>query len=676
MLNNQAQAVGRERHRLEFFRPDQIIFLVTHVPTSNEPVPDVDLRAWVVNLKSNIDQVAGFADKRAKEFVADLCDQTNDDEHLPEETLKEWSGNLRRELKRRRWKLVNPPPRSYSFPPVNRDEVADVPSEYQQELFPDDAFSIIACNVEEMESDDDTNSSPKKGNKDKEDLEKVNQKRIVTKHNLLTLITDLDAPDSRKNLNTDILTVQAVTPNWIASGGKSDSGGTGGPGGEPRLYKDSDIAAQIPYCFKDLIDKLSNAGSYNSEQGVNLYGDGNGVDVVILDTAPSEDDLVLAYKELVERKETGKEHPIVKNLLETDGLLNIDRATFEERRRMRNTSLNKHGYKMTDHGLFIAGIINSVVPNATIHLIEVLNQFGVGDIESIARGFARAHAIYRKSKRHLVVNCSLCLDLPHLLEEFAYSETDEELIASTEKEFERMLRERMLEEMNQLKKDNPDADEHSLWDDLRWVIELRVMCERLGRIGRQVVAAAGNDSKKKDNGQRHARIARYPAAFTKVLGVGALPKGAGPKANGRYEASSFSNLADNPVINGIMALGGEPGARRGILGLYLGEFPESRREADETTDTETDRINNRIGWAQVPSNNKNGWAWWAGTSFATPILTAVIASVLSGPERPTTTQKALKLLYNAAVIVEFLTGQGEDGIPSSVRQDVNPLLQD
>ena len=244
-----------------------------------------------------------------------------------------------------------------------------------------------------------------------------------------------------------------------------------------------------------------------------------------------------------------------------------------------------------------------------------------------------------------------------------------------------MLRERMNQEMAELQKQNPEADAHSLRNDLRWVIKLRVMCERLGRLGRQVVAAAGNDSWKKKDGQRHAQSARYPAAFTKVLGVGALPQG-DPTRN-RHEASSFSNLGDDPVINGIMTLGGEPGARKGVLGLYLGEFPESRGEAGQTPDDEDEngiqpeanRTNNKLGWAQVPSNNKNGWAWWAGTSFATPILTAVIASVLSGPRSPTTTQNALTLLYDVDVIVESRREHEEDRIPSSVKQDVNPLLQ-
>ena len=56
--------------------------------------------------------------------------------------------------------------------------------------------------------------------------------------------------------------------------------------------------------------------------------------------------------------------------------------------------------------------------------------------------------------------------------------------------------------------------------------------------------------------------------------------------------------------------------------------------------------------------NCTKWAWWAGTSFATPILTGVIAAVLSCLNGPDTTQEAVELLIqqpqlpNQKIIVE------------------------
>jgi hypothetical protein len=97
--------------------------------------------------------------------------------------------------------------------------------------------------------------------------------------------------------------------------------------------------------------------------------------------------------------------------------------------------------------VWIAGIINSIVPDATIHLIEVLNQFGVGDLETISSSFARAYSIYRRRKRPIVVNASLCLDVPDLIEEFAYREGDDETIEDIEKQFERELRRKMSKDL-------------------------------------------------------------------------------------------------------------------------------------------------------------------------------------------------------------------------------------
>jgi hypothetical protein len=685
MLNDQAQANRRrEVRRLEFFRLDQIIFLVTHRPAPIEPVPDMDLRTWVAKLSSDVSQREEFSKMRARDFVAGLCD----DEHLPAKQLNDWTRNLTGQLRERGWNLVDPQPRSYSFPPVSSDEVAGIPSAYQQELFPNDAFSIIACNVEEI---DPTGSGAKSSNpaaddEDEGDRAKGNRKRVVIKQHLRDLISNLDEIGSRKDLSFAGLTVQAVTPNWIASSGKSDTGGTGGPGGEPVPYTDTVRSKRIRYYFSGLVSKLKN--EEKDPKRTNLYGEGENVDVVILDTAPSGDDLVFAYKELVLLKRPAEKHPLLKSLLETDSLLKLYHATLEERRRMGNISLNRHGYKMTDHGLFIAGIINSIVPKATIHLIEVLNQFGAGDIETISRGLAKAFGIYRREQRKLVVNCSLCLDVPDLLKDFAYRESPDESIEPVEKEFEEELRKQMEDEMDQLKQENPTADPKRLQEALRWLMHLRVMCERLGRVGCQIVAAAGNDSEKKADGKRHAQSARYPAAYIKVIGVGALPKG--DLTGTRHEASSFSNLADKPEQNGIMTLGGESGARKGVLGLYLGEFPEVSQETGPTTppddddllaqdepmvQAEADPANAQLGWTQSPSNNKNGWAWWSGTSFATPILTATIASVLSAPSPSRTTQDALGRLYSEGVIQNKLTKEEEDGVPSSVKQDVNPLLQ-
>lgn len=599
-MSNQSQA-GKPEHRLDFFRPNQIAFLVTHQPTADQPVPD---------------------------------------DHLPEGILRGWADTLNRrlsenDLSEKGWRLAaDKPLRSYSFPEVSDDESANVPEEDQDEKIKD-PFSIIVSNVER-------NGFPSEP--------VTTEDRVEAKLALLELISTLDQGEERKRMTSafPVLPIQAVFPNWVASSSKSDSGGTGGPGSEPVPYRGD--PGPIPYYFKELIDKL---------QTKSLYGSGDGVDVVILDTAPSGHDLVLAHKELVLLRQGNQKHPLLKDLLGPSGRLKLYPATYEELLRMGNTSLNKHGYKMEDHGLFIAAIIHSIVPDATIHLIEVLNPFGVGDLETIALGFEKAFAIFRRNRKPLVVNCSLVLDLPHKQKGRIYRPTNKESINKLDRDVEAELRKNVEREIADLTAQNVAHPE----DEVRWVISLGAICERLAKAGRQVVAAAGNDSEER-SGQRDAQDARYPAAFSKVMGVGSLPKDSGPDNNGKYKASTFSNLADKPAKNGVMALGGEPGEMQGVLGVYLGEFPPSEDAAGQPI--------NGQGWPQSGPKSTNGWAWWAGTSFATPVLTGVIASVLSQLGNAGKTQHAVEALYTEHIIEDDKTYKKEDVLPSSLIQDFKP----
>ena len=385
---------------------------------------------------------------------------------------------------------------------------------------------------------------------------------------------------------TSGMSLRGMLPNWLMSVA-SQGAGTGGPGGRPYPYYGS--RQNAPYRFN----------LQNQLKEKNLDGDGTGVDVVILDTAPSVQDLVRAYKEL-------PDHPLVSTLLGPAGKLHLYPATYKDQLRMSCTSINSHDYKMTDHGLFIAGIIHSIVPEAKIHLIEVLNQYGVGDFWSFVQGLITIFQEIYDPNRKMVVNCSWMLEFP--TDDLQDRETDDEA--------------------------NPDAEYAKLVKlfskgDGALLLALEFLLNRLYALGRQGVAAAGNDGRKED--ERGVK-ARYPAALMRVAGVGALPRSPLKGDNDKYVASVFSNLADAPTRNGIVTLGGEEGEGKGVLGLYIGEFPGCCR-------------------------NESKWAWWAGTSFATPIVTAAIAAVLSdkdtkGNDKPVDknirwTRVAIDQLYNA-----------------------------
>jgi hypothetical protein len=446
--------------------------------------------------------------------------------------------------------------------------------------------------------------------------------------------------------------IEDVSPNWLMSV-SSQGGATGGPGALPMPFSGDPKSA--PYEFAQLKKILKEA---------KLDGTGNNVDVAILDTAPCGHALVLAAKEWAG-------HPLIDTLLGPSGKLHLYPATYKELKRMASTSINKHDYPMTDHGLFAAGIVHSIVPDAEIHLIEVLNEFGVGDLASLAEGLAKAYdQIYKpESGRRLVVNCSWMLELPISDLHCSASEEDAEEYA-----FEQGILRFVQEEKDQ-------------------ALTLRTICNNLDYAGRQVVAAAGNDKQnakvRKDkklqkllSSVRAGNIdgwveylleylrgdipeARYPAAFVSVIGVGALPKGRKRDlaANEKYESSNYSNLGDKPAGNAILTLGGEEGedgeGNKGVLGLFLGsKFPKLK---DEEKDNERAGKSHKREIQMYERPDESYWAWWAGTSFAAPILTGAIAAVLSNTELGIRrTQHAVDKLKSKHVIELDGTTSSED----------------
>lgn len=222
---------------------------------------------------------------------------------------------------------------------------------------------------------------------------------------------------------------------------------------------------------------------------------------------------------------------------------------------------------MPDHGTFIAGIIYDNAPGATLHLYEVLSPYGVGTFSSVAQGISDA---ITNLGRPLILNCSFMFCLPsgdfgpHLIKEL---NVPINALSST----------------GLLTKTMRDVFQGIVVPDIT------------------VVASAGNDSLNKT-----PRVdARYPAAFSNVIGVGALRKGNHQNPASTNIPATYSNIADDPADLGFMTLGGEPGVGQGIRGMYISDFPGS--------------VNN------------TGWAWWAGTSFATAIIAGLVAARWSGP---------------------------------------------
>lgn len=398
--------------------------------------------------------------------------------------------------------------------------------------------------------------------------EKAEERAYELKKILLDTLDLAIRLDERRN--DAPVQLEVVSPNWLMSGSRDDPGGTGGPGGRPSPVDISDIGNY--HIFPNL--------NQISKKSLPLFKDaskpdaGNEVVVAILDTSYSKDQLEEIHNTWVLAR--NEPHPIVRSLLGDSGALRdasgqlhvyTDPAVDNY---LPGLTIDCHDYNMTDHGLFVAGIINLLAPKAELHLYQVLNKYGLGDLRSIARALQQVFNNFQERK--LVVNLSLTMDMP--LDERQLNTRDVLNVG-------REIRERSI----------PFERQAKIFE---WIIDL------VYSLDSRVIAAAGNES----NSVIQRLPALYPAAFDRVLGVGALAYD-----GDTVVPASYSNLADKPTNNGITTFGGEAGGKKKeILGVYVGEFP------DENGNKPT---------------NENGWAWWSGTSFATPIISGITAAVLS-----------------------------------------------
>jgi hypothetical protein len=232
-----------------------------------------------------------------------------------------------------------------------------------------------------------------------------------------------------------------------------------------------------------------------------------------------------------------------------------------------------------------------------IRLFQVLDDYGVGTIETIALGIVKAlayfgYATYEfrewgcevtltspEHERPLIVNCSFMLTIPrglgHTMIDIEWGE--------------KLFQPPFLEKMRK--------PSEALFE------TLAVACA-------SVVAAAGNDRPVPPPGHTinsPRPEARDPAAHQTVIGVGAC------KADLKLkQPTQYSNKADVPAYDGFVTIGGEvffrtsdneivTDAQNGILGVYVGNIPPA-----------------------TSGGNQSNWARWAGTSFATPIITAML----------------------------------------------------
>src|SRR2546421_3941116 len=252
------------------------------------------------------------------------------------------------------------------------------------------------------------------------------------------------------------------------------------------------------------------------------------------------------------------------------------------------------------HGLFIAGIVHDVAPKAKIECIRVLNDYGVGDLDTLVNTLSGIY--YRMLKgdligKPMVINLSLVMGPPESdLPRFGWD--------------------------NDSKKPPLEG--------------VQGLFKRLVKAGAIITASAGNDSDPRYvmNALEERFGPRYPAAFVDddpVALSAIIPVGA---VNQRGIAASYSNY---PGHHGIGTYAGElpkpdpwlPSAMSHVVTHVDTTSPiDALRGVYSASEYPALSKNNPNSTYQVP--NSNAWVYWPGTSFATPIITALAACVLEG----------------------------------------------
>jgi hypothetical protein len=427
-------------------------------------------------------------------------------------------------------------------------------------------------------------------------------------------------------------------PHWFNAGTPDITQGC--PISPPIPVEESNASGQWKLQFSQLPDALKNAT-------------GKDVTVLVLDTLPAPDQISRAadqagtsnvlLQEMTNRMKWEEPFNAVPPAIngKSQFLPDVVVGTASERVVTGKDVYGRHvGFPMADHGLFVAGILRDLAPEANIECIRVLNDFGVGDLRTLCAALNEilkrmsppdsqvAGDLYNKP---VVINLSLVVLPPE--DDIPAGVTDAVLKASRD--------------------------------------SLNLLIQSLADLGAIFVAAAGNDSDPRMNASEKRFGPRYPAALayddhamTAMISVGAV--------NRDRHAARYSNY---PGPYGIATYGGDlpkpdpwlPSAMDHITarvdtndidalcGVYTAElYPALSRNDPQS---------------EYPAPNSRAWAYWSGTSFATPIISALAARVLQG--RDPKSIDVRQAILDAAMDEVMWTGVG---VENSSQDIPGPLI--
>lgn len=240
--------------------------------------------------------------------------------------------------------------------------------------------------------------------------------------------------------------------------------------------------------------------------------------------------------------------------------------------------------------------------HAELRLLHVLDANGIGSADRLLAALDQCLELAQRGTRRVVVNLSLYLlippdDAPQDLWDVWFA-GDPDYAARTRQENAGLL-ERL---------DEPFEQRIALLLDA----------------GAVVVAAAGNDALVYGSAALPTHLQpRLPADYDSVLCVVAADQGG--------HITAYSNRADAPMTGNCVATLGGQGVMRSTT---AGAANTSTGEAGNVVVSGTDGV---VGLytqpdVSVPNDNRSGWVYWSGTSFATPIVSGIAANVLARNE--------------------------------------------
>jgi hypothetical protein len=418
----------------------------------------------------------------------------------------------------------------------------------------------------------------------------------------------IDVPAGQETRNG--ITFHAVSPNWLSS-----FAGCGGnsPGTPSAPVRPDAVIANNDYARFHFWDEGKGFGNSALEMIVATQRETppQVMTVAVLDTCPPPGQVGAAPNTRLLQEMTGGSNPVkieAPPSLDATGdfqevvpflpnYLGALQAWFQLVGTNNDQALTgmKEKYGAPDHGLFVAGIIRDIAPGASVRLIRVLDDAGVGDLLGIA--WVLSVLASGAPRRGFIINLSLTVDIPTDVELRDFWIKDSGWTSTIPAEVEARLG-RILANV---------------------VVCIDTLFAHLREREILVVAAAGNDA----NGPAGRPVACLPARNPNVFSVSSVnrdPASAdgGPSlfsnnSDGEHGIATLSGDGDLTTVPNTMLMESPLGQiTDGTQGVFSGAFMTSNKTGNPMGDKDP---------------NLSGWVWWAGTSFSTPIITALAAVI-------------------------------------------------